>query len=123
MCVRVPSFQVSQWRNRSRSVTLPLTLASLRALRVFSRHAVSVHSGKTSDAITNHLPSGDHVKEFTPVGNVVALTGSPPERSSFQIWGFPSRSERNARVRPSGENRGSESFLSPEVRRRASPPA
>src|SRR5262245_43794872 len=122
MCVRVPSFHVSQWRNNSRSAILPLTVASPRVLRVFSRHAVSVQSGKTSDAITNHLPSGDQEKEFTPVGNVVALTGSPPERSSFQICGSPSRSERNARVRPSGEKRGSKSLLSPEVSRRGSPP-
>src|SRR5262245_45758071 len=92
-----------------------------RALSDDSRQAVSVQSGKTSDATMNHVPSGDHEKPFTSVGNVVAWTGSPPERSSTQICDDPPRLERKASRRPSGEKRGSESRFSPEVIRRGSP--
>ncbi len=52
-----------------------------RVLSVFSRHAASVQSGKTSEAMTNHFPSGDHVKPPTSVGKAVAWTGSPPAGS------------------------------------------
>src|SRR5262245_43395695 len=92
-----------------------------RALSDDSRQAVSVQSGKTSDATMNHRPSGDHEKPFTSVGNVVAWTGSPPERSSAQICEEPPRFDRKARRRPSGEKRGSESRFSPEFIRRGSP--
>ena len=61
MCVRVPSFQESQWRNSRRSATRAFTFDSARALSVFSRQAVSAHSGKTSEAKTNQAPSGDQL--------------------------------------------------------------
>ena len=50
---------------------------SARSLSVFSRQAVSVQSGNTSEEMTNERPSGVHVKPFTGVGNEVACTGSP----------------------------------------------
>jgi len=72
--------------------------------------------------IRNHFPSGDHRKPPTSIGNDVDFDGSPPERSTVQTWEEPSRLERNAMRRPSGENLGSESRLSPVVRRRGAPP-
>ncbi len=93
-----------------------------RALSVASRHAVSAQSGNTLEATTNHRPSGDQVNLPTSVGNEVACTGSPPERSRTQICEDPPRFERNARRRPSGEKRGSESRFSPDVILRGSPP-
>ena len=71
--------------------------------------------------IRNHLPSGDHLNPLTSVGKDVAFDGSPPARSTIQICEVPSRFERNATRRPSGENAGSELRLSPVVSRRGAP--
>jgi hypothetical protein len=53
----------------------------------------------------------------------VAFDGSPPERPIVQICEDPSRFERKATRRPSGEKAGSESRLSPEVSGRGAPAA
>ncbi len=59
---------------------------------------MSAHSGKTSEVIRNHFPSGDQVKPLTSVGKAVAFTGSPPAMSSVQICELPVpvRQERQA---------------------------
>src|SRR5437867_2197340 len=121
--MRNPSFQASQWRKRSRSATRALVADFARAFARASRQAASVQSGNTSEVRTNHFPSGDHLKPLTSVGKEVAFDGSPPEKSTVQIWDVPSRFERNATRRPSGEKAGSESRLSPDVSRRGAPPA
>src|SRR5512143_3185696 len=122
-CVRGPSFHESQWRNRSRSATRAFVGDFARAFTRASRQATSAQSEKTSEVMTNHLPSGDHPKPLTSVGKEVAFDGSPPERSTVQICQEPSRFERKATRRPSGEKSGSESRFSPEDRRRGVPPA
>jgi hypothetical protein len=122
-CVRRPSFHESQWRNRSRSAIRAFVGDFSRALTRLSRHATSLQSGNTSDVIRNHVPSGDQRKPLTPVGNAVAFAGSPPGRTSVQTWELPSRLDRNATRRPSGEKAGSESRFSPVVSGRGAPPA
>src|SRR5262249_4795034 len=121
-CVRVPSFQLSQWRNRRRSARRPLTFAFSRSFTLFSRHETSAQSGKTSEVATNQFPSGDHLYALISVGKEVFLCGSPPARSKTQIWDPPSRLARNASFFPSGRMFGSDSRLSPEVILRVSPP-
>src|SRR5262245_58025384 len=93
----------------------PLTVALARRSSSFWRHAASEHSGNTVELAMNAWPSGVQVKASTPVGRDEAFAASPPARGTVQIWGEPSRSERNASVFPSGEKRGAESRFSPEL--------
>src|ERR1035437_9413839 len=56
---------------------------------------------------TKRVPSGDHSKFDAPFSKFDTRRASPPLRDSSQICVRPpSRAERNARNRPSGDHRG-----------------
>ena len=78
-----------------------------RSLNFFSWQAASAQSGKTSEVKTNAFPSGDQSKPSTPSGSEVALTGSPPVKSSSQICDVRRRGWRGTRALPVRRELGS----------------
>ncbi len=76
----------------------------------WSRCPFSTESGSGSLAIrARRLPSGDQAYWLTPPGRLVIRSASPPPRLSSHTCCTScgsSRSERNARYRPSGLQRG-----------------
>src|SRR3989442_15970632 len=67
-------------------------------------------------------PSGDHVGFDLPGGSVVSWRGVPPDAGTIQTCGEPERSERNAKLLPSGDQMGCQSFPGPVATARAVPP-
>src|SRR5947209_5010451 len=70
--------------------------------------------GRCANAIA--LPSGDQLNSLKPPsGKSVSARGSPPRVEAIQICVFLSRVRANAICSPSGDQRGDESFTSPNV--------
>jgi hypothetical protein len=68
-------------------------------------------------------PSGDHAEFDFCAGSEVNCCGAPPSADTVQVWLDPERSDKNARVFPSGDQIGCQSFPAPVVTCRATPPA
>ena len=99
-----------------------MTFAFFASSSIFSLHFMSAHSGYTLEVSAIVRPSGDQTKFDTPVGMSVIFFASPPSTGMTQIWDVPSRSERNARRLPSGDQAGEESSASLRTKAHGVPP-
>src|SRR3989442_7780128 len=123
MWLRFPSYQASQCLIISRSKTRAFTGSSLFSLSRFAVHDRSGQSGSTSAENASRDPSGDHCTLSTSTGKSVTCRASPPAVSIVHTWDEPPRSETNAIVLPSGDQRGAVSEARALVSRRGSPPS
>src|ERR1051325_9466977 len=95
-----------------------LTLLFSACSSRFLLHSSLSQSGYTSDVNAIHLPSGDHTGAAAPVEIFVTCSLLSPSLSITQTW-LP---VVKAICLPSGDQRGDEDDLSPEVNCLMPPP-